>query len=145
MIENLYARYLVADHLSKLADTAGVTIDVLSIKDIGDSHDIHVQVSAHNRKEGEVENAADRAAERLLVADPTLTLIRSDGLVFLKGTSHGGIRFRFYSGSGACERVQVGTKIIPAEPERVIPAQPEREEPIFEVRCPDPINELLGV
>lgn len=34
-----------------------------------------------------------------------------------------------------CERVVVGTKIIPAEPKRIIPAQPARTEDIVEWHC----------
>ena len=36
-----------------------------------------------------------------------------------------------------CERVVVGSKIIPAEPEQIIPAKPEREEEIVEWKCPE--------
>lgn len=34
-----------------------------------------------------------------------------------------------------CERVQTGTRIVPATEETFIPAQPEREEPVYEWRC----------
>ena len=34
-----------------------------------------------------------------------------------------------------CERVQVGVKTIPAEPERFVPAKPERIEPQYEWHC----------
>jgi len=60
-----------------------------------------------------------------------------------------GVRRYFYGESGAsrivsilvrntsttCERVQVGTKLVPA-----VEAQPEREEPVYEWRC-EPIND----
>lgn len=54
-----------------------------------------------------------------------------------------------------CERVKVGEKIIPAEPERfipeqVIPAKPERVEEVYEWKCPpvlakpaDPVAEAV--
>ena len=46
-----------------------------------------------------------------------------------------------------CERVQVGERVIPAEPERTvpettIPAKPETREPIFEWQCPDSLLAL---
>jgi hypothetical protein len=54
----------------------------------------------------------------------------------------GGISFSLFASKElTCERVKVGTKIIPAKPEMVLPATPEREEEIFEWRCPDSILE----
>lgn len=46
-----------------------------------------------------------------------------------------------------CERVQVGERVLPAEPERIIPetilpAKPETREPIWEWRCPDSLLAL---
>jgi hypothetical protein len=35
-----------------------------------------------------------------------------------------------------CERVVLGTKYVPAEPEKVIAAQPAREEDVIEWKCP---------
>lgn len=34
-----------------------------------------------------------------------------------------------------CERVVVGKRVVPAEPERLLPAEPEREVEIVEWRC----------
>lgn len=34
-----------------------------------------------------------------------------------------------------CERVQTGTKTIPATEERIIPAEPEKEVPVYEWKC----------
>lgn len=36
-----------------------------------------------------------------------------------------------------CKRVVVGTKTVPAEPERIIEARPERTEEIVEWECPE--------
>ena len=43
-----------------------------------------------------------------------------------------------------CEKVQVGERVIPAEPERIVPeqrieAQPEKVVPIYEWKCPPSI------
>lgn len=35
-----------------------------------------------------------------------------------------------------CERVVVGTKVVPAEPERLVAAVPERTEEVIEWKCP---------
>lgn len=43
-----------------------------------------------------------------------------------------------------CHRVQKGTRVVEATPERTVPAQPAREEPIYEWVCPDSILEKLG-
>lgn len=36
-----------------------------------------------------------------------------------------------------CERVKIGTKIIPAKEEEIIPAEPEKEEDVYEWKCPE--------
>jgi len=139
MIDNLYAKYLLADRLNKVADAAGVKIYHTKIYN-GDKYnrDIEIQAGAYDRREGEGENSAERAAIRLLDAMPELELVRNEGLIHLTGAARNGLRFSFYTGTGSCERVQVGTRTIPAEP-----AKPEREEPIYEVRCVDPLSELV--
>ena len=49
-----------------------------------------------------------------------------------------------------CDRVEVGTKIIPAKPEFTVPATPETIVPVYEWRCPesllldDDTNELVA-
>ncbi|MCU1408504.1 MAG: hypothetical protein JWM23_584 [Microbacteriaceae bacterium] len=140
MIDNLYAKYLLADRLNKIAEAAGVKIYKTAIHN-GDkfNRDIQIQAHAYDRHDGEGENAAERAAIRLLSVMPELSIERRDGLIDLVGTDRNGLTFSFYTGTGSCEKVQVGTRIVPAEP-----AKPEREEPIFEVRCIDPLAELLA-
>lgn len=41
-----------------------------------------------------------------------------------------------------CERVKIGERIVPAEPERIIAATPERVEEVYEYRCPESILAL---
>lgn len=36
-----------------------------------------------------------------------------------------------------CEKIQVGTKLVPATARQVIEAEPAHEEPVFEYRCPE--------
>ncbi|WP_104128035.1 hypothetical protein [Cryobacterium sp. Y57] len=138
MITNLYSKYLLADRLNKVAEAAGLKIYKTAIYN-GDKYnaDIQIQLSAYDRRNGEVSNGAERAAIRLLDTMPELALERDDGLIHLTGIASNGLTFSFYTGSGSCELVQVGTRTLPAED-----AKPEREEPIFEKRC---IDELAAV
>jgi hypothetical protein len=137
-ITNLYAKYLLADRLNKIAKDAGVSVDSMRLDD-GSKYDpdVHLQCSAHDRRDGEGGNDAERAAIRLLDTLPSLNLERSDGLIYLRGTTTTGLTYRFYTGAGSCELVQVGTRIVRAEE-----AKPEREEPVYEVRC---IDDLAGL
>lgn len=140
MIENLYAKYLLADRLNKLAGKAGVDVDFLELDNGGRyGYDVKLQVGAYDRREGESDNVAERGAIRLLDAMPELALERSSGLILLTGTAKTGLTYRFYTGSSPCEMVQVGTRIVPAQL-----ATPERTEPIFEKRCIDDLRELVN-
>jgi hypothetical protein len=133
-VEKLYAKYLLADQLNKLVDAAGLVVDLCQLGNsdkYGFGWDVHIQVS--NPKVGEPQGNEDAAA-RLLDAMPSLALKRSSGLIYLTGSTYLGLKYRLYTGAGVCELAQVGT--------RIVPAIPEREEPIFERRCPDPLNEL---
>lgn len=136
-IKNLYAKYLLADRLNKVTEAAGVEIYITTIYN-GDKcrADVQVQVSAPSWRDGESDNGAERAAIRLLDAMPSLELVRSSGLIFLMGAAENGLTYSFYTGTGSCERVQVGT--------RTVPASPEHEEPIFEVRCIDDLAQLVS-
>jgi len=50
----------------------------------------------------------------------------------------GKITFRLHSSREyVCEKVKVGVKVIPAEPERIIPAKPERVIDKYEYKCPE--------
>lgn len=142
MIENLYAKYILADRLNKIAETAGVAVHHVKVSNRDRfAGDVHLQVGMPLKFGAE---SNEDAAVRLLDAMPELSLRRRDGLIYLDGTTNTGLTFQFYAGQGVCERVQVGTRTIPAEPERVIPAQPEREEPIYEILCADPLREAVA-
>jgi hypothetical protein len=133
-VEKLYAKYLLADRLNKLVDAAGLVVDMCQLGNsdkYGWTYDVHIQVGNPQHRESQ---GAEDAAARLLDAMPSLTLKRSSGLIYLTGTTYQGLTYRLYTGAGVCEMVQVGT--------RTVPAVPEREEPIYERRCPDPLNEL---
>lgn len=68
---------------------------------------------------------------------------RQDGWTYFNGYFEGLIiHITAYQGA-YCDRVQVGTEVIPAEPERieVIPATEERIIPKFEYVCKDPYAE----
>lgn len=138
MITNLRAKCALAERLNKLADKAGVKVDSIKLDNrytLGGAFwpDVHLKISD---KESRSNEANERAAALILDNTAAVTIVRSEGLIYLRGESDG-LTYQFYAGSGVCERVQVG--------ERVIPAQPERVEPIFEVRCPDPLRDLEAV
>lgn len=148
MTTHLYAKYLLVDRLSKIAEAAGLTVDYIKIGDKNSyAADVHLQVSFPYRyvsgeKYGQ---RAEDATVALLDAMPELRLERNDGLIHLKGETRQGFEFEFYTGNGTCELVQVGTRTVPAQ--RRIPAvkaQPAYEEPVFERRCPDPLNALVA-
>lgn len=42
-----------------------------------------------------------------------------------------------------CERVKVGERVVPAQPERILPAEPEKVEDVYEWKCPDSLLELV--
>ena len=132
MITNLYAKYLLADRLNKVAEKAGVTVHYIRVYD-APSTEVFLQVG---HPEGWGNESNERAAIALLDAMSELQLERNDGLIYLTGVSNG-LKFKFYTGEGSCQLVQVGTRTLPAEP-----AKPEREEPIYEKRC---IDELAAV
>ena len=51
------------------------------------------------------------------------------------------LRFMAYR-DAVCERVVVGTKVLPATEERIVPAEPEREVEIVEWRCGSVLAEV---
>lgn len=52
----------------------------------------------------------------------------------------GGVKLRTYAPrETVCQRVKVGTKVMPATPEVTLPAKPERVEEIYDWICPDSI------
>lgn len=127
MVDDFEARVRAARWMLDVAERAGVKVDKLNLIDI--SHDLSAQISDRG-------GYGDKDNERALLAVwdvvPALRLRRSSGLIYLDGTREG-LRVEFYFGSGACERVEVGT--------RWVEAVPAHEEPIYEVRCVDPLRE----
>jgi hypothetical protein len=140
-ITNLYAKYLLADRLNKIAKDAGITVNAVEFHNGDQWGDADLEINAYGvikRFDGEGSNHAEIVAIRLMDAMPELALERKSGLIFLNGKTKTGLTFRFYTGSGSCELVQVGTRTLPAED-----AKPEREEPIFEKRCVDDLAGLV--
>ena len=59
----------------------------------------------------------------------------NDGLLFFPELAAGsGLRI-FGFKDRCCERIQVGTKVIPAREETVLPAAPEQVIPVYEWHC----------
>ena len=79
-------------------------------------------------------------AKRGLGASSQLSLGHCDKIVDetfygLSKTFGGGVTMHWKAWrTSVCERVKVGTKVVPAEPARE--AQPERVEDVFEYQCP---------
>ena len=136
MIENLYAKYLLADRLNKIAEKAGVHVDYATVRN-GESgiyqFDIQLQCSMAGKYGAE---ANELAAVMLLDALPALNLVRSSGLIYLNGVAENGLTFSFYTGTGVCERVQVGT--------RHVEAMEAYDEPVYKTICADPLSELVS-
>lgn len=148
MIDNLYAKYLLADRLQKVAQDAGVRVDIVALHNrtaSGIYKDVHLQCSLADRYGPQ---ASEDAAVRLLDAAPDsllLSLDRSDGLIYLRGTTDAGLTFQFYTGTGVCEMVQTGTRTVRKPDPKALASVPlvDVEEPVFERRCPDPVTEAV--
>lgn len=137
MIENLYAKYLLADRLAKIAESVGVRIHHIKFDNGSKSFERDVAIQCGLKDDFSPEGN-EKAAELILEAMPGTHPRRDGGLVYVEGVTYLGLMFHFYVGQGVCERVQVGTRIVPA-----VPAQPEHEVPVFEVICSDPLRELV--
>ena len=135
MTTNLYAKYLLADRIQKAAEKCGTTIATFNIRDSTGSYnqDLTVFLDSFHRGEGE---EREIIADKMLTALPFLTLARSEGSIDLQGTTAQGLTVCIYAGDGVCERVQVGT--------RTVPASEAREEPIYEVRCIDSLADAVS-
>lgn len=125
----LYLLYLTADRMQKIADEAGVSVDVIHLN--GYPKDVSFQCSDRTDRSNE---GNEKAAIALMDAMPELALRRTSGLIYLESVTNLGVSFQLYCGSGVCERVQVGERLVPA-----VAAQPERMEPVFEIVCTDPL------
>jgi hypothetical protein len=138
MIDNMYAKYLLADRLNGVAGGLGLAVEHIEVGNGYGSYTFDVDIQCGIRRDYTPE-ASERAAVMLMEAMPELQLRRSSGLIYLSGTTSLGFTYRFYTGTGMCERVQVGTRTVKAQP-----AIEAYEEPIWEVMCPDPLRELVS-
>ena len=144
MIDNLYAKYLLMDRIQKAAERAGTKVYKFDIREghdryrndeyVGYGADIDIMLDVFFTSH--TPESREEMVSRFLDELP-LTMHREQGRISLAGVLNG-FKVEVTCGTGVCEKVQVGTRIVPAEP-----AKPEREEPIFEVRCVDPLNELV--
>lgn len=80
-----------------------------------------------------------RAADWLERWGADSRLLRHNGLIYIMG-QWDDISWKLSFGQGVCEKVQVGTRTVPAQPAQ--PARDAYEEPIYEVICSDPLLAL---
>lgn len=135
---NLYTKYLLADRLVKITDRAGGYAYCIEIKP--DAVNLFVEMPGGYSNQGN----EDIAVALLDVCDEVglpVDLIRENGLIFIRGAMPNGLRFEFFTGSGVCEIVQVGTRVEKQPDPEYIAAAPviDVEVPVFERRCPDPL------
>lgn len=153
---SLYQKYLLLDQIVKRAEALGATLDNLAfgsahwetypIESITDKtysfmHHVSVSVTGLVSPEGR-----EAFTEKWLAAYPDTELVRVEGRIFLRGDATSGLRWHVTVGTGVCERVQVGTKTVQKiDPDFLVNVPMiDVEEPIFEVRCPDPLRELVA-
>lgn len=136
MLDNLYAKYLLADRLNKIAEKAGIRVHHATVGN-GEgstySFDIQFQCGMIGKYGAE---ANELTAVMLLDALPALKLVRSNGLIYVNGVAENGLTFSFYTGTGVCERVQVGT--------RHVEAMEAYDEPVYKTICADVLNEMVS-
>ena len=91
MIHNLYAKYLLADRLNKMAADAGLDVAFIEIddRDGGFRRDVHLQIT---------QRANPDTTRRLLDRMPDLDVRLSEQLLHLEGVSRNGLTFDFYLG-----------------------------------------------
>lgn len=159
----LYRQFLAADWLLK--KLKGLEIEVASVdfrrdhwasartfEDLeqnddlayGFMFDIHVELQGLYLVEDR-----ERAAEGVLEKVPGARIFRKNGYIYLYGEAPGmgSVRWHISLGMGSCEKVQVGTrKVMRPDPDAPIVEIPliEVDEPIFEIRCVDPITQAVN-
>lgn len=151
MSATLYRKYLTADWLIKKIIEAGGKPDGVSfpewawgqkpfdeMSDEEFTYGFMFDVSTSIRYVGpeECEELANK-----LIESTGCFIHRRQGVIRLYGYSPGFAPNTWHIdvGSGVCERVQVGTKLVEKpDPKAVIPMVTV-EEPVYEVRCIDPI------
>lgn len=155
---SFYRQFLGAQWLrTKLVD-AGLTVQSVhlnsdhwvsqkSLQDVIDDDDLnygfmfHIEVQIRGFGAEWVETTANTILEEVSGA----RVFRENGLVYLYGVTpgHPEVRWQMSLGTGVCERVLVGTRTeMKPDPNIVVPLV-EVEVPVYEVRCVDPLAELV--
>lgn len=144
-INDLYQRYLLATRFLQAAEQAdlGFTVEFRGY-DVGDAkhwrdleltpysgylYDLKPNLGQYTLEAEQREALAEYLLDRF----PELNISRRAGEIRMLGLMRG-LRVEISLGTGVCEQVKVGERVIPARP-----AEPERVEDIYEYRCIDPI------
>lgn len=160
---NNYRKYLLLDWLWKKLETAGVETRNIDVR-LGSAQATAVELKLDGEEYAwpspasssafdvsltlipdwglsDRAQAAEDNANLLVEAIPGSRVWRDGGYITIWGDAPGALggRWSIYLGEGVCERVVVGTRTVmkPAPDAPMI----EVEEPIYEVRCVDPIRE----
>lgn len=156
-MSSLYQKYLLADKLVKRIEECGATAEDIAFQGgywesrevvEGTVDERYAFMHSVSCAPGGLFAPEKREAftERWLCAYPDTKLVRMDGAIYLRGTTHAGLTWLVNVGTGVCERVQVGTKKkLVIDPTYDMTSLPMVEvlEPIFEIRCGDPLREMV--
>lgn len=149
---SLYQVYLVADMIQKaIAKSGGRNTSIALDMRTGTPEEKlqfmrfwDANVCTHVREDSATPEGREELVAKLLEAIPRAQLKRKDGEMTIYGKAANGVSFYLWMGEGVCERVQVGTRTVMKPDPTIDVPMVEVEEPIFEVRCIDPINEMMG-
>ena len=149
---SLYQVYLVADMIQKAIATNGAGHGSINLDMRTGTPEEELQfmafwdanVCTHVREDTGTPEGREELVAKLLEAIPRAQLKRKDGEMTIYGKAANGVSFHLWMGEGVCERVQVGTRTVMKPDPTIDVPMVEVEEPIFEVRCIDPINEMMG-
>lgn len=149
---SLYQVYLVADMIQKAITKSGGGHTSIDLGIDCNTPEEKLQgmgfwdanVCTHVREDTGTPEGREELVVRLLEAIPRARLKRKDGEMTIYGKAANGVSFYLWMGAGVCERVQVGTRTVMKPDPTIDVPMVEVEEPIFEVRCIDPINEMMG-
>ena len=149
---SLYQVYLVADMIQKAITKSGGRHTSIGLDMVIGTPEEKLQgmqfwnanVCTHVREDTDTPEGREELVVRLLEAIPRAQLKRKDGEMTIYGKATNGVSFYLWMGEGVCERVQVGTRTVMKPDPTIDVPMVEVEEPIFEVRCIDPINEMMG-
>ena len=149
---SLYQVYLVADMIQKAITKSGGRHTSIDLDIDCNTPEEKLQgmgfwdanVCTHVREDTDTPEGREELVAKLLEAIPRAQLKRKDGKMTIYGKAANGVSFYLWMGEGVCERVQVGTRTVMKPDPTIDVPMVEVEEPIFEVRCIDPINEMMG-